>query len=152
MARRACPIARVKLYEAGVQSRAKYDGFGRYDLAGDLVGRNQVQVSQVEATGAVGWPGVPGHIPGGDARGGREAQHGAVPAVPRHQPGDRAGAFPAGDGAMAGAARAGTERGDQALPGGWHAEPGDGRRERLHPAAQPAVWPGTVAGGAGVRA
>lgn len=51
MARRGCPIARVRLYEPGVRSRAKYDGFGRYDLAGDLMRRNQVQVSPVEALG-----------------------------------------------------------------------------------------------------
>lgn len=51
MAKRECPIARVKLYEAGVRSRAKYDGFGRYDVAGDLLRGNQVQISPVEALG-----------------------------------------------------------------------------------------------------
>lgn len=55
MSERAWPVARVRQYGAGQEHVAKYDGFGRYDLAAELVKGNQVQISQVEAGAGLGY-------------------------------------------------------------------------------------------------
>lgn len=61
MSRRLYPIARVRLYEPGQEGYAKYDGFGRYDVAAELVKAGQVTVNALEP----GQPGVGAQSPAG---------------------------------------------------------------------------------------
>lgn len=57
MSKRQYPIARVRLYEPGQEGFARYDGFGRYDVAAELVKSGQVTVNTLEASaGSAGTP------------------------------------------------------------------------------------------------
>lgn len=58
MTERAHPKARVRLYEAGQEYGVRYDGFGRYDLARELIGQGQVTVSQVAGEDLGLWQGA----------------------------------------------------------------------------------------------
>ncbi|MEN6641978.1 MAG: hypothetical protein ABFE08_05990 [Armatimonadia bacterium] len=54
---RSYPIARVRVYEAGQEAYARYDGFGRYDVAGDLFAEQAVRVSEVDPAELGIWSG-----------------------------------------------------------------------------------------------
>jgi hypothetical protein len=58
MAQRSHPVAQVQLYGAG-EHRAKYDGFGHYEVAGELVAGGQVGVSAVDPAELGLWTGWP---------------------------------------------------------------------------------------------
>lgn len=59
MGRREYPIARVRIYEAGQEAFAKYDGFGRYDRASALMQAGLAKVSMVDPN-ALGLGNAPG--------------------------------------------------------------------------------------------
>lgn len=56
MAEREYPIARVRLYEAGQSGLARYEGFGRYDVAAELVRDREVEIN-IEDQGPGGYGG-----------------------------------------------------------------------------------------------
>jgi len=61
MVKREYPIARVRLYGAGQDGLARYDGFGRYDVAAELVKAGETGVAPVSADLGGGYEaGTPG--------------------------------------------------------------------------------------------
>ncbi|MFQ6099545.1 MAG: hypothetical protein ACE5O2_17565, partial [Armatimonadota bacterium] len=67
MPKRVRPIAKVELFEAGQDYRAKYDGFAQYDVIADLWERGDCTVSYVDkgSLGVVTAGGLGNYVPTG---------------------------------------------------------------------------------------
>lgn len=58
MSSRVHPIARLRVYEAEPEPRVRYDGFGQYDVAGEVIQQERTQVSLIDPAELGLWDGV----------------------------------------------------------------------------------------------
>jgi len=58
MSSRVHPIARLRVYDAGPEARVRYDGFGQYDTAGEVMQDPKATVSAVDPAALGLWDGI----------------------------------------------------------------------------------------------